>query len=414
VAAGDTTSVRLLADMTGRGEGRAADLAGATASLETLVANGDTASLVTLGDLYSQTASGTPDPRKALAYYEQAGDSGNTAGWVRAGNLLRGGLESLAADGAAAARFYQKAAEAGDNAGRRALAALLLEGKAVPADPDAAVQLLDTAASAGDSSASLNLANAYAYGSGGLVPDYDKAAASYKMAEQQGNAFARVRFGVALANGPLSRDHAAEGVALVQSAVDDNITGAAVELAKLEAAGKVEGRGPEDAIPVLAAAAGTDANAARALIRIYRDGTGAMHADLTKARKTLEQATGLLPAATVALESLQIEAKNGFRALPLSGVAERFDALADADAFYMLQRFRTWNANAYVYVLQERLIAQGRLTGNPSGLLGTSTIRALYKLCAEVGATEQCTKGPRTKEAAEVYATVLFKPRAAA
>jgi TPR repeat protein len=405
-ALGDQGAKRRLAELLARGEGVSQDVAAGVAQLEAI---GDGQAFMTLGDLFSRGGPVPVDGQRAIAYYEAAGAQGVGYGYSRAADFYRSGLGAVPADMEKAVGFLQKAAAAGDGYGRRSLANVLFEGKALPADPAQALELLKAALDAGDGWSGIDLGNAYARGAAG-APDYEGAKMAFETAEARGVNTARWRMALAIINGPLAAEHSPEALAALREAVDAHSPGAAVELAKLQVAGKAGDEGVTDALGVLAGAP-DDANAVRMLVALYRDGSGeALKPDLDKAISALSAGEAALGAESASSERLTINLAAPTDAARYPQMASDFKLVKRDDGIRLLRVLRDKDENGYIYVLQSWLKGAGYFAGSPSGSLTKSTITAINKACAAADKAANCQKGPLTPEAGAAIETILFPP----
>ena len=404
---GDAEGRRKHAEMVLRGEGTAADPSRAVAMLEAAGA-ADPSAYLQLGDLFAQGEDLPSDAARALGYYRKAADAGLVIGLVRSGDLHRRGGAGLAADTQTALHYYEEAAATGDSAGRRALADLLL---AQSTDSRRAIQLLADASSSGDGPAALMLGELYARG--GAVPiDYGKAANYFRLASDRGISDARLRQALVLLDGPLAKTHFAEGLALLASEADAGTPGAAVELARLQLAGRVEGQGATDALALLDdAARGGDRTAARFLLQLYRDGYGGkLAAEPEKARTVLAAVSGVLGEELAAVEAILLNSRGATSLSTYAVLADDFAKLRRRRATEVLEALSTSNSTAYLYLVQAALAARGLHGQSPNGLLDLATIRAIQRLCSTQGQQAACEREPVSPAAAAVIGAALFAP----
>jgi hypothetical protein len=65
------------------------------------------------------------------------------------------------------------------------------------------------------------------------------------------------------------------------------------------------------------------------------------------------------------------------------------------------------NANAFVYFAQKEMKKRGVYSGAPNGLLTSSTIKSINRLCSESVAADRCKQGPLHYQAARVISILL-------
>lgn len=405
--AGDLGAARKVADMTAKGEGTPADLAAATASLESL---GDAASLVALGDLYSRGDAARPDIERAIGYFQAAADTGLPSALTKIGDIYRLGLGGTPPSGTKAATYYRQAAELNDNAARRALANMLIDGRLLRKQSTEAATLLTAALDAGDAQAGIDLGNAYASGALGS-PDLDKAIAAFDAAAAKGNETAPLRKWVAILNGPLAARGGKLAVAGLQEAAAAKTPGAALELARLVASGKVTGVRPAEAIAILQAS--EEPAAIRYLIQLYRDGSGTLIKPDRKAGEALlEASAGKLGPDITRYERVLLNASLA-DASRYDAIGTDLKSLTRSSGMSAVRRLRSLNQNAYVYVVQQWLQETGQYTGSINGTLSKPTITAFNAACQAAGQQAQCVKGPLSTDAATAFATIMYRPAAA-
>jgi hypothetical protein len=155
-------------------------------------------------------------------------------------------------------------------------------------------------------------------------------------------------------------------------------------------------------------------SAARQLVLFYiRDG-----ADRPEAPKQLEALTTRfgdeLPDPFVSRSKIIIATAAFDEALAsLSGLdsftplAEAFSALPANKRRQALMFVLRDDANAYTYVVQDRLSARGLYNGPRNGQMTSSTIRAIAALCAQENLRSECIKGPLHPFTARAIAEML-------
>jgi TPR repeat protein len=409
---GDRNAPKRLADMYIRGEGVPADEAKGVALLEAAATSGDAAALITLGDWYSRGELAPVDAERAIEFYRRAAEAGLPLGLAKIGDLYRTGVRGLAADVEIAVDYYERAVALNNNVARRTLATMYLDGNGVRANPDRGAELLRDAALSGDASAALSLAVIYSRNEPYLA-DFEQASQYYKLAVAAGSRNANVRMGVALLEGPLAAGHGSFGLSLLVEGARNRIPGAAVELARLQLAGKVPDQGLEGAIELLKSHADSgDADALRFLLELYRDGYGLLlRPDPQAAALLLENAAPNLDPRVVAYEKVLLASSTRPNASKLEAIWQDFSILDRANGISLLQKLRRMNAGIYVYLVQRRLGEFGLYTGTADGILDNSTIAAFRAACSEADASSICDSGPLTTETGAVISAFLYTPR---
>ena len=74
---------------------------------------------------------------------------------------------------------------------------------------------------------------------------------------------------------------------------------------------------------------------------------------------------------------------------------------------YLLQA----SPNAYVYVLQQQMGAESIYSGPLSGTLTRVTLRAIARVCRQIGVADVCGRGVLTGEAAGVLSSWLVSTK---
>lgn len=399
-AAGDMGGRNKLGLMLVDGVGGNANVPRGLWLLRQVAAAGDPWAMIQTGDVLAKGAGVRLDGPGAVRYYQAAADLGIGMGLVKLGGVYRDGLGSIAPDPARAARYFEDGAKQGDNAARVSLALMLLDGSQIRPDIDRAIDLLNAAAAEKDGWATATLAGLHADGRK-LPPDFEEARRLSLASRELGDETAMLRLGMMVAMGPLAKGHGAEGAAMVKEAAAAGVPNAAVELAKLQAWGKVPGDDATDAEPVLLAEVEAgNAGALRALLQIYRDGGAGMRAQRNAAQRLLDQHGDLLVPEARSYETMALLAYRPVDRPVLSAIGDQFARLAPTDVNQSLQMLFWANKNAYVYVLQQHLRTEGLYDGPLSGLLTQQTIRAIGSACRAAAPPEICRRGPLTPEVA--------------
>lgn len=366
---------------------------------------GDGWAKIQLGDALSQGGAVAVDAMAARDYYQKALDQGIAAGGIKLGLLYLNGAGALRADPAKAAEFFEEAAADGDDLARIQLALMHFEGRGVDKDVERSLALLDDAAK--DSAWANGILGGYFADGRYGPPDYEKARDYFGRALELGDVSASFRFGGLLSSGPLAGEHREEGLALVRDAVEKDVPGAAVEMARLEMMGLAGADGGKAAEERLLAEVRRENPAAlRLLLQLYRSGGEGLTPSIAKARASLNQYEGLLAPEAATFESMVLFAAGPQTPGAMRAVGENFGKLGAGDVPQAVQMLFWSNKNAYVYVLQQQLKKAERYGGPLDGLLTRGTIGAFNAACRESSADASvCSMGPLTPD----YAVLMSK-----
>jgi len=289
------------------------------------------------------------------------------------GDLYAGG-GAVPADPGKAAEYYSNALSRGNKSVRTRLGVLYRDGDGLPANPERALELLGAGAAEGDGWAMFHLAQGHL----------------------------RNRFGRA--------SRPAEGVKMLEEAIKAGNPQAPAALANLYMWGNGGvARDPKRAIALLEEAADKgNAVAARNLVSIYRDGRGKLvPKDPGRAAALLDKYATLFDTDALATEKLLNDSSRSTASTSRDALAESYRKSDPAARRRMLLSLRSGNPVAYVFLVQDRLRAAGKYSGNVNGQLTRSTIAAINSFCEEKGITRACRMGPLSIEGATALADAL-------
>lgn len=412
---GNQGAARKIADMYLRGEGVPSSPETAIKMLNDLAAKGDPQAYISLADYYLRGEIIPVDVPVAMDYLEKSVESGNPTALVRLGDLYRTGAPGLTADIGRAMEYYNRAVELGAPGGERFLANVYLDLAQPIANPARGIELLKEAATNGDANAAIRLGDLYSFND--LVQaDYETSKSYFNLALSYGNPNATVDLAQALVAGPLGTSHREEALTLLQGAVESGLPGASAELARLQLAGTFPGHGLEGVLTMLLdSTRNGDANAARYLLQLYREGYGlVLSPDRPAAENLLASLEPVLGAEGVAMQRILLMSPDRVTDESLAAIDSEFTKLTRGNGVQVLEQLRNANAHAYVYIVQKRLSERGLYSGPLHGTLDSRTIGAMRAACDQVGQRRICDAGPLTTGAVQVLGNFLFDPPAAA
>lgn len=274
-----------------------------------------------------------------------------------------------------------RAAEAGDINAKLSLGGVYLYGLVVPANLPLALDYFEQVASEGDGS---GLAQ---YGMMMMWSEQDWASAEKTLVRAgemgEGSAWATLAEGAMygyLGGGSFSRakfDAYAEKARAAGNA----------RIEVLDATRQMWGismpaDGPATLAKLRAAADNGNADAARSLISLLRDGNGMnLRRDREAATKALNQYAPLLTEVEIWTYGTSIQAAKARDTAGYAEVAAEVMAHPERHTKLLGVELRNANLRAAIYVLQTRLAEKGLYTGPLDGLAGTGTLRAMYLHC---------------------------------
>jgi TPR repeat protein len=335
--------------------------------LITQVEAGDTEALLPLALAYRSGTGVEQDLNRAAELFTQAAQAdveGADAALVGLGYTIKAG-NGVPADPVRASQIFQSAVDAGVAEALLPLGFAYRSGEGV----DRAIALFTQALEAGVEGAGGALVGVgYALNSGEGVPeDPERAVAIFNLAHEAGAPEALLPLGFAYRSGKGVEQDVDRAIELFVEASRQGVEGASGALVGLGYAfnsGNGLPRDPARAVEIFKTA--LDAGAMEALVPLgfaYRSGNG-VRAD-----------------SKTAIDYFRRAAAQGMEG---GGTGLRFI-----------------DANAYVSLLQEELIARDLLSGTPDGRANQRTIRAFLQFCRQAGIERVCQKGPLDPDAIE-------------
>jgi TPR repeat protein len=380
------------------------DPARAVPFFEAAAAAGDARAFKRLGDIH-RAVDGLQDPLKAYENYKAAADLGDATSAYRTGDYLRAG-EVVPRDINAAIAYYELAHAGGNIPSLMRLGDIYRTGAADGLALADAVAWYEKAGEAGNALAYYRLGEIYRVGLGG-TPQRDLAVQNYERAVAGGNTAALMRLARGLLNASLAPGRASEGVALLQKAADEGVSGGALYLAQAQLEGTGTPADTQAGLATLTAAAeGGDVAAARYLIQLYTRGQSGVRRDVAAARNVLEKLSATAEPAIAAYEGVIVKTAENAGYAPIGDSFAMLDAEMKRSA---LNRVYAMDRNAYVYLLQRRLEELGLYSGALNGLMTSSTISAINRLCATHDIVSACRFGPLSSVARRSVAQVVFE-----
>ncbi|WP_193335474.1 tetratricopeptide repeat protein [Devosia beringensis] len=410
-ARGNQGAARRLADMYFRGEGVPSAPDTALQMLSDLAGNGDGQANITLADYYLSGDIIPINVDTARDYFQKAADSGNSAGLIRLGELYRLGAPGMPADVNRAIDYFNRAIELGAPGAERYLANIFLDLAQPVANPSRGIELLKVAAAKGDANAAVRLGDLYSVND--LVQaDYETSKSYFDLALSYGNPNAVIDLAQALVAGPLGTTHRQEALTLLRGSVESGLPGASTELARLQLAGTFPSEGLSGVLTMLLESTHNgDADAARYLMQLYREGYGlVLSPDRPAAENLLATLGPVLGEEGVAMQRILLLTPDRVSDESLAAIDSEFSKLTRFNGLVMLEQLRNNNAHAYVYIVQKRLSERGIYQGPVHGTLDSRTIGAMRVACERMGATRICDAGPLTNGAVQVIGNFLFNP----
>lgn len=293
-------------------------------------------------------------------------------------------------------------------------------------DVGAGVALLQEAVALNDAQAMLSLGGIYLYGSG-VARDLAKALELFEMAAALGQPEGLARYGSALMWGEIDAEAAeaylvragelgvasawstlAEGAIYgylgggkvsrdkYQGYADKALAAGSTRVAILEANRLMWGilttaSGPEAVATLQRAADAGNADAARMLIRLMRDGNRYnVRRDRDRAEAYLESYGPLLGEVEIWGLKITVQAARARDPAAYQAVAEALDTHPDWISDKLGTDLFKANENAAIFVLQRKLLASGHFTGTPDGIADRQTLRAMNAYCADLSPAPAC------------------------
>jgi TPR repeat protein len=401
-----------------------------------------------LADYYAEGSYLPLDGKKAAEFYAKASALGKPSGLLKLGEMYRDGI-AVPADQALAFSYFEQAADQGLLSAKIRLGEAYIKGQGVVADVQKGIALIEESSTSQDKWALKTLADYLSRG------DYSKpnavvALSLYKRAADAGNEWAYYRLGeiyrdgqivpknpalaienfkkasslglidaeFALAQGDLYNDFGklskkSEGLKRLNQLASKGNEQAVVTLAELYFWGNGVPKNPKKSISLLESASQSGARAATSrLISLYRDAPGGgLKRSIPKAKALLESHKGQFNPAQYAFENVLLVAAEASGRKEYAEINALVRSAPPAVQLDTLTALKNANPNAFVYIAQTEMKQRGLYSGVVNGLLTTSTIKSLNRLCGMSVAGERCKKGPLNYDAARVIA-IMINPSA--
>lgn len=393
-----------------KGEGVERDVAKGLTLLKEAADTGDAEALALLGESFLNGTGVPADSNRAVEYLEQAADAGSTFLLLRLGDIFRTG-EGVEPDGALAEEYYLKAAEAGVGIANLRLGDMYSEGVLFAPDQDLSASYYKRAAAEGSEAGNIRLA-AQLLKSAGDADLFE----AMKLLEQQ--AATSPAAAVLLAQSHMTggfgihsdRDKGYQSLVKLAS---DEVGNAAPALAIMTYFGRagIE-KSPETAISMLEKSSSNgNILATRTLIGLHRDAPGdAIERSIDEARSLLNERANQFSPDLLGQEEALLQAAQGKNEADFAGIDEIVRTLSPLSKRDAVFRIADVNPNAFVYLTQTALQQRGIYGGEINGLLTSTTIRAIIRLCEERQAAADCKKGPLRREAISLISSIIAAP----
>jgi TPR repeat protein len=339
------------------------------------------------------------------------------------------GAEGVTQDVDAGLAILRSLAAAGDVAAQRDLGEMLIGGWAIPRDAAAGRPLLEAAADAGDVKAQLSLGTFLLYGTG-LPKDMAGARVQFERAAERGDPTGLRRYGEALmwsqqdpkaAQAYLTRaGEMGQGAAwaiLAEGAMYGYLGGGKTSRMKFDGFARraramgnerievldatrqmwgisMRADGPATLARLAAAADAGNAEAARYLIALVRDGNGMnIRKEPARAAALTERYAGLLSPAEQWRYGVTIAAAKTRQLRSYPGLQQRLmEAPEQMSVDFGKDLFKA-NPNFAIYLLQARMQQTGAYHGKLDGLAGARTVRSLSRVCRATLSPGACAHG---------------------
>lgn len=368
--------------------GQSADVNAGLALLEEAAAAGDAQAQSALGQALLWGTMVPADPARAQSLLAAAADQGERAAQRILGENLIGGW-ILPADPKTGLPFLEAAA-ADDSAAQISLGGFLLEGKAVPQDRRRALALFEAAAEAGDG------AGLERYGADLMWSERDAAAAERYLARAgemgRASAWATLAEGAMygyLGGGSTSRAKFAGYAEKARAAGDQRIE--VLDATRQMWGISIRASGPGTVASLTEAAEAGNAEAAKALISLLRDGNKYnVRRDRAGAEAALARYTALIGPAETARATFALDLAKARSPAAWAELAPRLAADPALRGAAFGSALFAANANGATWLLQSRLKARGIYAGPLDGFAGRGTIRATYIACRSLPPGAAC------------------------
>ncbi|MGH8484458.1 MAG: hypothetical protein ACRESP_08665, partial [Pseudomonas sp.] len=213
----------------------------------------------------------------------------------------------------------------------------------------------------------------------------------------------------ALLSGDFGRDGSSEGLAIVETATGDAVSGARVALANAYVAGRGVARDPARGIRILeSGAANGEVEAGLLLASYHLEGRAGLPRSVTAASTVLAQIEPNLKPEVLQREQVLLEVSRLVSTGRFDTILSTFDGLPPDEKTTVLRRVYGVSPNAYVYLIQVGLAARDAFDGAANGKLNSQTISAINAFCAVQGIADVCRFGPLSPMARTAVARALY------
>jgi TPR repeat protein len=378
----------------------------AHAQSATTQAVADPDALVRLGDLSYAGEVVPTDYAKAFDYYSQAAAAGSTAGKLRMGEMMARG-QGTTADVDKGRAMVKEVADTGSATALVSLGDLYSRGDAGPMDEKIAIKAYDDAASRGNTTAMIRLGDIYLYGRFARA-DAKKALDYYQRAADASSPYGLYGVGKIYIDGLIRKTGSFdEGVKLLKQAASGGVPSAVIVISNSYFY-SYRGRGGAKLALATLQDALNDGNlsAGRELVAAYRSGKRngrllLVRSNSKTAHSFFDSIKDKLGPAEVAYEEFMFDAVDARRP-DYPALYDRLLKIPDSGRSALIRDLRTIKPTLYVYAAQQKMAELGLFKGTFNARLNGTTIRALRKLCTDVGTHYFCRHGPMSGEVAEL------------
>ncbi len=363
------------------------------------------------------------DPERGVALLEDAARAGDASAIETLGTVYLWG-QGVDADPARARELLSQAAQNGSIDAKRILGEQLVGGWVLEQDVDAGLGLLEEAVAEGDAKSEVALGKILLYGQG-VRKDKSRARTLFEAAAEKGNGEGLLNLGSDLmwsrANPRAAREYLTRSgelgtseawTTLAEGAMygyfghkqrrsfdqyaEKAIAAGETRIAVLDAQRQLYGismraSGPKAIAGLEEAADEGNADAARFLVRLVRNGNGLNVRKRTDAAaEYLDEYGDLFSAEERERLEFTVKVAGNRMTSAYDGFAEDFDARPDLKTPDFGADIFASNPNFAIHYLQTRFNESGTHVGPEDGLIGTRTLRALRKACNAELKIDQC------------------------
>lgn len=279
-----------------------------------------------------------------------------------------------------------------------------------PADGEKAVKYYLQAISSGETNDLIRLGDLYR--DGAIVQrNFDKSISYYEQAAKEGLPQGLVRLGaghIGRKFGNLSRP--STGVKMLEEALNRGELSASTVLANAYFSGTGAPRSSDKALSVLKSAADSGyVPAARSYINALRSGKGhQLPRNLTKAHAALLEYENLISPEEFELEKVVFDAGKASAVSEYSTLGASFNSTSIANKKKLFVMINSVNANAYTWLVQQKLSELKIYTGPINGIMNTATVKSVSHYCKVSLTTTSCVRGPLHRSTARALAENFF------